>query len=121
MIGRSDACLESVGKITVQEIFVADKVNAGNLLGLKATTELGLLQAANCPKTVIKGIAVSGNVIEKVPIELATIVDEFSDIQHGKGQVCDYECKFKIDTKVKPVYVDSPFTYGKQLKAESCS
>ena len=50
MIGRFDACLESAGKITVEEIFVIDKKNAGNLRGLKAATELCLLQVANCPK-----------------------------------------------------------------------
>ena len=119
MIGRFDACLESAGKITVEEIFVVYKINAGNLLGLKAATELDLLQVANCPKTIIKRVAVSGNVIEKVPIELATIVDEFSDILHGKGKVCDYECKLKIDTKVKPVYQRlrrQPFHLRKAIK-----
>ena len=59
-----------------------DKMNAGNLLGLKAANELKL-HVGNCFKTVIKRVTVSGNVIEKVPIELATLVDQFSDIQHG--------------------------------------
>ena len=63
MLWRFNTCLESAGKIAVEEVFLFDKMNTGNLLGLKAGTEFGLPQASNCPKLVIKRVAVSGNVI----------------------------------------------------------
>ena len=102
MRGYFTECLETKNKIHVCDIYVVNKNNAGNLIGIQAATELGLLHIKD--ETTIANITYGGNLIKNVNPDILDIVQKHSALQYGKGKIKDYECILKTNPTIQPVY-----------------
>ena len=108
MFGKFETSIESERKICVCEVYVVDKPNSANILGLNMSTELGLMKMNLNQVSGMEGdlelqtecdLKVGNN----LPKSFKTLIKEYGDIFKGTGMLKNYQCDLFVDENILPV------------------